>query len=147
MALGIQRALHQADFLLQEQHFQQVAHGFGVADDVVANRLVAKARTHFAGFCEDGQFGSGVGRVLGTVHTQGPRIIQQAQQQGALGRLVQALVARLDAGRGQQLGHHFLVLVRALAQIDGGQVKAKHLHGADQRVQALGGEGAAVVGL
>jgi hypothetical protein len=39
------------------------------------------------------------------------------------------------------------VLVGTLAQIDCRQVKTEHFHRADQRVQALGGQGCAVVGL
>ncbi len=45
---AVQRALHQAHFFLQQQHFQQVAHGFGVADDVVAGWLRAR---RLAAFC------------------------------------------------------------------------------------------------
>jgi hypothetical protein len=52
--------LHQAHFLLQQQHFEQVAHGFGVADDVVANGLVAKALAHHAGGFKNGQLALGV---------------------------------------------------------------------------------------
>jgi hypothetical protein len=47
---------------------------------------------------------------------------------------------------GQQLGHHFLVFVGALPQIDRGQVEAEHLHRADQRVQPLRGQRVAMVG-
>ena len=46
---------------------------------------------------------------------------------------------------GQQLGHHLLVFVRALAQVDRGQVKTKYLHRADQRLQALRGQGLRMV--
>ena len=53
---------------------------------------------------------------------------------------------KVNMVRGQQFGHHFLVLVGALAQIDRGQMKAKHLYRAYQWVQALGGECRAMVG-
>ena len=45
----------------------------------------------------------------------------------------------------QQFGYHFFVLVRALAQIDGGQVKAKYFDSPDQRVQTLRAQGSGVV--
>ena len=51
--LVVQRALQQAHFLLQQQHLQQVAHGFRVADDVVADRLRAEALAHASGGLED----------------------------------------------------------------------------------------------
>jgi hypothetical protein len=54
--VAVQRAVHQADFLLQQQHFQQVAHGFGVADDVVADRLFAEAGARRAGGFENREF-------------------------------------------------------------------------------------------
>jgi len=59
--LGIERAVHQAHFFLQQQHFQQIAHRFGVADDVVANRLVAKALAQRTGRFKDGQLALRVG--------------------------------------------------------------------------------------
>ena len=137
LRFGIERAVHQAHFLLQQQHFEQIAHRFGVADDVVANGLVAKPLTHHPGGFKNGQLALGVGRILGAHHAQRARVVQQLDQQRALGGLLQARVVRLDARLGQQFGHHLFVLVRALAQVHRGQVEAKHLHGADQRVQTL----------
>ncbi|MNV30605.1 hypothetical protein D3C71_1218820 [compost metagenome] len=147
LGLGVQGSIHQAHFLLQQQHFEQVAHRFGVADDVVADGFVAEALAHDAGGFEDGQLALCMGRVFGTHHAQGAGVVQQLDQQGTLGGLLQAGVVGLNARLGQQLGHHFFVFVRALAQIHRGQVKAEHLHGADQRVQALCGQGFAVVRL
>ena len=137
LGLGVQGPVHQAHFLLQQQHFEQIAHRFGVADDVVANGFMAKALTHHPGGFKDGQLALGVGRILGAHHTQRARVVQQLDQQRALGGLLQARVVRLDARLGQQLGHHLFVLVRALAQVYRGQMEAKHLHSADQRVQTL----------
>jgi hypothetical protein len=143
--LCVQCAAHQAHFLLQQQHFEQVAHGFGVADDVVADRLLAKGVQHALGGFKDGQLRHGVFAVVGTGHTQWAGVVQQTQQQGLLGVLVELAVVFFHAGGGEQFGHHFFVLVRALTQVHRGQVKAKHLHGADQWVQALCGHGFAVV--
>ena len=39
-----ERAVHQAAFLLQEQHLQQIAHRLRVRNDVMADRFVAEAR-------------------------------------------------------------------------------------------------------
>ena len=52
----IERAVHHAAFLLQQQHFQKIADGLGVADDVMADRLVAVGLAHRGGLGEDRQF-------------------------------------------------------------------------------------------
>ena len=104
----------------------------------MANRLVAKALAQHAGGFKNGQLTQGVVAVGGAHYAQRPGIVQQLDEQSALGGLLQAAVVGFDAGGGQQFGHHFFMLVRALAQVHGGQVKAKHLHGANQRVQAFG---------
>ena len=46
----------------------------------------------------------------------------------------------------EQLGHDQLVLVRALPQIDGGQLKAKHLHGPHERAQTRHSQSLGVLG-
>ena len=51
-----ERAAHQAAFLLQQQHFEQVAHRLGVADDVVADGLGAEGRAQLARRLEDREF-------------------------------------------------------------------------------------------
>ena len=64
--LGVERAVHQPGFFLQQQYFEQVTHGFGVADDVVADGLGTVARKHVACAFKDRQlrFGQkGVGMV------------------------------------------------------------------------------------
>ena len=38
----IQRAAHKAAFLLQQQHFEKIAHRLRMADDVMADRLAAE---------------------------------------------------------------------------------------------------------
>jgi hypothetical protein len=133
---GVQRAAHQADFLLQQQHLQQVAHGFGVADDVVADRLRAKA---FASCARPRRWPArrGCARCSWRPAPAGAGRRPAGAPAPRAWRFRPGAVGRLDAGGGQQLGHHFFVLVRALAQIHRGQVKAEHLHRADQRVQPL----------
>jgi len=43
----------QQPILLQEEHFEQIAHRFGVADDVVPDRLLAKDLSKFRRGLED----------------------------------------------------------------------------------------------
>ena len=61
------------------------------------------------------------------------------------GGLIEPGVMRRDAGHRQQFGQHGLMLVRALPQVDRGQVKAKHLHRPDQRLQPLPDQGLRVL--
>jgi len=126
-----QRAAHQAAFFLQQQHLQQVADGFGVADDVVLQGLRAVASTGLGGGLENGQFLEGQLAVGGAGHAQGARLAQQAQQHGLAAVFVQRGVV-FQASMLQQLGHHQLVLVGALPQIQRGQMKAEYLHGPHQ---------------
>ena len=144
-ALG-QRALQQADLLLQQQHLEQVAHLLGVADDGVAHGGRAQRLAQGLRGLEHRQLLDGQRAVAGARHAQRSRVGQQAQQQRAAGRFVQRGVVGADAGGGEQLGHHGLVLVGALAQIDAGQVKAEHLHRALQRVQPPAGQRAGTAG-
>src|SRR5258708_4245483 len=99
----------------------QVADRFGVADDAVAYGLGAQGRAQAARGLEDGQFAARMLGIVGAHHAQRPRLFQQAYQQGALGVFLQARVVGLQARGSQQLGHHFLMLVRALAQVHRGQ--------------------------
>ena len=59
--VAAQHAAHQAHFFLQQQHFQQIAHGLGVADDVVANGVCAETLAHQLGRRKDGQLALRVG--------------------------------------------------------------------------------------
>ena len=145
MRAALQRAAQQAHLLLQQQHFEQVADGFGVADDVVADRLGAVAGTHAQRSLEDRQFLLRMFRVAGADHAQRARVVQQLHQQLLLGGLVQAGVVRSDAGGGQQLGDDFLVLVRTLTQVYCCQVETEYLDRAHQRAQPLRRQGRAMV--
>ena len=126
--------MHQPHFLLQQQHFKQIAHRFRVADDVVDDGLRPIALAHLARGFKNGHFAAREVAVAGSHHAQGAGVFQQALQQGALGGFVQLGVIRLHACSRQQFGQHGLVLVRTLAQIHGGQMETKHLHGAYQGV-------------
>ncbi len=84
----VQRAVHQADFLLQQQHFQQVAHGFGVADDVVTYRLLAKACTGHKGGFKNGQLTGCMCGIAGADHAQWPGVIEKPDQQCPFGGLL-----------------------------------------------------------
>ena len=137
--------MHQPGFFLQQQHFKQVAHGFGMADDVVAYGLLAVTRQHVARALENRQLRLGQAGIHMVQHAQRPGVVQQALQHRAFGRLTEFRVAGLDAGDGQQFGHHFFMFVRTLAQVHRGQMETKHLHGANQRMQPLDGECTAVV--
>ncbi len=70
-----------------------------------------------------------------------PRCPQFMHQQADACRLVhRAVVDGVAASVGQQLGHHALVHVGVLAQVDGGKVEAKDVDGAAQLTQAATGE-------
>ena len=142
----IQNASHQAHLFLQQQYFQQVTHRFGMADDVVTDRLSAKALAHDFGGLKYGDLTLGQGRVACAHHAQGTGIVEQVQQQTALGHFIQLFIGWLKARHGQQLGHHRFMLVRTLAQIHGGQMKTKYLYRPDQRVQSLRHQGGAMMG-
>ena len=96
---------------MQQQNFEQVADGFGVADDVVTNGLVAVALAGGQGDFKNSQLAAGVRRIAGTDNAQRPCVGQQAQQQRALVGFTQAGVAGLELRRGQQFGNHFFMLV------------------------------------
>ena len=146
LRLLLQQVAHQASLFLQQQGFQQIAHSFGVADDVVANAGGPKTGDDVFGSFKNGEFTERQFAVGGTWYPQGPGFVEQAQQQCAFGRFRQQGVVRRDAGDGEQLGHHCFVFVRALAQINRGQMKPKHIHRANQRVQALLRQCSAVLG-
>ena len=134
-AVGRQGAVQQAAFLHQQQHLEQVTRLLGVGDDGVAQGLRAVAAAQFTRGLEDGQFAEAVLAVVGLAHPQRPHLAQQPHQQRALGRFVQGGVVGLDPGHAQQLRHHRLMAVGALADVQRGQVKTEHLHRAPQRRQ------------
>ena len=142
----VQRALHQTGFLLQQQHFEQVAHGPGVADDVVPDRLRAVLLPHAPGGLEDREFALRMDAIRRTHHAQRTGVGQQLEQQLPARWFFEFAVARFDAGCGQQFGNDFLMRVRALPQVQRGQVEAEHFHGANQRVQSLRHQSRAMIG-
>ena len=87
-----------------------------------------------------------MGAVAVVRQAQGTRVVQALHQQGLLVCFAQFGVVRVNACDFQQLGHDQLVLVRALPQIDGGQLKAKHLHGTDEGTQTRHRQGLGVLG-
>ena len=137
--------MEQAGFLLQQQHFQQVAHRLGVADDGVPDGLCTQALAPQTSGLENGQLAQAVIRIRDARHAQGAGIVELSQQHGLFAGLVELAVGRLDARHRQQFVDHFLVLVRTLTQVHRGQMKTEHLHRADQRVQARAGQRRAVV--
>ena len=136
----VQSAAHQADFLQQQQHLQQVADILGVRDDVVAQRFPAVALQHVQRGLEDRQFALRQLAVDGGPHAQRPRVVEQPEQQRAPADFVERAVVGLDARHLEQFGQHGLVLVRTLPQVDGREMEAEHLHRAHQRVQARSGQ-------
>jgi len=76
----IERAVHHAAFLLQQQHFQKIADGLRMADDVMADRLVAVGLAHRGGLGENRQFVLDGERIFGVQQPRRPRIRQQPQQ-------------------------------------------------------------------
>ena len=74
----VQGAAQQAGLFLQQQNFQQIAHAFGVADDVVADGLCAKAFAHDPRHRKNRLFGLGMRRIGCALHLQRTRVLQQA---------------------------------------------------------------------
>ena len=70
---------------------------------------------------------------------------QFALKQGAAPRFAQARIVRLDSCGRQEFGDDPGVHRRVLAHVEGRQVKAEHVHGADQIGQGSGHEGRAVI--
>ena len=110
-----QDAAHQAGFFLKQQNFKQIAHGFGMADDVVANAGRAKPRHDLPGGFENCQFALGQRAVSVPEYPQGARIIQKAQQNGAFFFFSECFVAFFDARYSEQLSDDFFMFVRVLA--------------------------------
>ncbi len=135
VAFHVERAAHEADFLLQQQHLEQVAHVFGVRNDVVAQRAAAITLQHLDRALEDAELAARELRVTRAQHAQRSRVVEQTQQQAASRRLVERGVVGFDARDLQQLGDHRFVLVGALPQVDGREMEAEHLHRALQRRQ------------
>ena len=133
---AVQTALQQAGFFLQHQHFQQITHALGVADDGVANRLRAKVVPDLPRSFKNPQFRHAVGAVSMVRDAQGAGVVQHLHQQGLPCCFIQLGVVGFQARHFEQLGHHQFVLVRALPQIDCRQMETKHLHRTHQRTQS-----------
>ena len=103
-----------------------------MTDDVMTDGLSAINFTRGAGGLKNTEFGQRVFGVCDTGYAKWPCVVQEAHQNGAFVDLVQGRITFFNAGRGQQLRHHFFVLIRALPQVHCGQVKAKDLDGAQQ---------------
>ncbi len=131
-----QRAPEEAALLLEQQHLEQIAHVLGVRDDVVADRVAAVAAEGHTRRFEHGQLVARERAVGVREDTHGAGVAEQAEEQRAPLGLGQRRVVRFHARHREQLGDDRLVHVRALPQVDGGQVKAEHLHRADERSEA-----------
>ncbi len=141
----IERAPHQAAFFLQQQNFKEVADCFGVADDVMADRLVAVEPAHLPRAFHDRQFARGAVAVCRARQAHRPRIVEQLQQQLLLFGFRERGVIVDDAGDAEKLGDGLLVPVGALPQIERRKVKAEDFDGADQRLEPLRGDDLAVM--
>ena len=82
---------------------------------MVRRSLAAKARMCACRLGEHGQLFDGFFRVVREGGAEQARVGQLSGEQGALGGLVEIGIGRFDAGRTEQLGHHALQHVRALA--------------------------------
>ena len=80
------------------------------------------------------------------MHPQRPGVVEQAQQQRSALLFIERRIVSMQPGDTQQLGQHRFMLVRALAQVDGSQVKAEHLHRALQRRESGADQCAGMVG-
>ncbi len=143
--LGVERAAQQAGLLEQQQHFEQVAGVLGVADDAVAQRGRAVALPHGQRGLEDRQLALHQRRVVVPDDAQRPRVVEQALQQRAPGRLGECGVVGLEARGAQQLGNDRRVLVRALTQVERREMEAEDLQRAHQRRQPRRDQRAGVV--
>ena len=141
----IERAAHQAAFLLQQQRFEKVADRFSVADDVMAYRFIAIEPSHLERAFHDRQFARGAVAVCRARQAHRPRIVEQPQQQLLLFVFRERGVIVDDAGDFEELGDRLLVPVGALPQIERRKVKAEDFDGADQRLEPLRGDDLAVM--
>jgi len=72
--------LHHAAFFLQEEHFEQIAHRFGVADDVVPDRLLAEGFEQAWRGLEDLELFFGSFGVDDTGNAQRPWVTQESDK-------------------------------------------------------------------
>ena len=129
---------------MQQQDFEEVAHRFGVADDVMADRLRPEPLAHATRAVEHRQFAGCPVRVARERQAQRTAFAQQAHQQRLLFGLLQRRIVALDPRLGEQVRQGFLVPVRTLAEVEGGEVEPEHFGRPDQRSQAKVDQPAAV---
>ncbi|SAL00418.1 hypothetical protein AWB80_07862 [Caballeronia pedi] len=135
IVLGAETALQHARFLLQQHHFEQIADGFRVRDDVVAHRARAELRARFVGGFEHAEFALREIGVLRVGNAQRTRLREFLQQHLALLLFGKRRVIRDDARAREQLRDDRLVNVRTLPQVDAREMEAEHLGGARERRQ------------
>ncbi len=133
--VAAQGAVEQPRLLLQQQQFKQIADGLGVRDDVLADGAWAEVSPGAVGSVEHGQFAARPVGIDVVRQTQRTRVVEAADEQRLLGGFVKMTVIGAQASGGEQFAQHGFVLIRALPQVDGGQAKAEHPGGADQRVE------------
>ncbi len=136
--------MHQATLLLQNKHFEEIAHAFGVADDGMPDRRLAEAAARLAGSGEDRQLAERLGAVGGVGHTERPGIGERRQKPRLLVAFAEGRVIRLDAGLLQQFGDRCFVPVGILPEVGGGEMEAEHLDRPDERPEPDRHEGSAV---
>ena len=112
----------------------------------MTQRLTAVTLAQLPRGLEDFEFAEGECAVGGVANAQRPGVVQHAQQQVAALWFREGAVVRLHPRHPQQFGHHQLVLVRALPDVERGQVKAEDLHRAAQRPQPRLYQGLGVMG-
>ena len=109
--LRSERAAHHAAFFLQQQHFEQIAHRLGVADDIVTNRFRAEVFAQTSRGLENRQFARCRLGILRVDEAHWPRIAQDAHQQCLLLILRQGRVIRRNAGNREQFCDRFFMSV------------------------------------
>ena len=141
----LQRA-QQARFLQQHRQLEQVGDVVGLGNDAVANRRLAIALVRAACRAKDRQLAFGLVRVAHVGRGERARGGELLEQQRAAARFVPGAVVGARAGDLEQLGHHALMHVGVLAQVNRRQMKAEHLHRAAQLAQPPAAERGRTVG-
>jgi len=100
---------------LQEEHFEQIAHRFGVADDVVPDRLLAEGFEQAWRGLEDLELFFGSFGVDDTGNAQRPWVTQESDKKSLLRWFVETGIVRRHARALEQLGERLFMPVRAFA--------------------------------
>jgi len=112
---------------LQEEHFEQIAHRFGVADDVVPDRLLAEGIEQAWRCLEDLELFFGSFGIDDTGNAQRPRITQESDKKSLLRWFVKTGIVRRHARALEERGERLFMPVRALPEIDSGKMKAEDI--------------------